>query len=82
MSLLKTPAVWHQVSGKAVSIPGKALSGVISYLKEFLPGKKFLQLRELHGLVVEDLRSQSGQRNPRLIEVLPELKDMAGLNVS
>ena len=63
-------------------MPGKALSGVISHLKGLLPSDQFLQLEEVHGLVVEDLRSQSGQQNPKLAELLPKVKAVAGLGES
>lgn len=67
------------MSSKAVSVPGKALSGVISYLKDLLPPDQFLQLNDMHGLVVEDLRSQNGQQNSGLADLLLRVKAIAGL---
>lgn len=68
-----------QAAGKAISIPGKALAGVIDQLKGALPSEQFSQLAEMHKLVVNDLRSQDNEQNPRLLVLMPSLKAMTGV---
>lgn len=62
-----------------MSIPGKALAGVIDRLREELPADAFQQLSEFHALVVQSLRSQSGEQRDRLAELLPAIRSIAGV---
>ena len=70
----------QQVSSKAMSIPGKALAGVIHLLEDHLPKASFAELSEFHRLVVEDLRSQGNQGDSRLAALLPGIKRMVGIS--
>lgn len=70
----------QQVASKAVSVPGKALAGVIGQLEATLPPDQYSDLAEMHKLVVDDLRSQSSEQNPRLQLLLPKVKAIAGLS--
>ena len=74
-------AMWWQVHGKATSIPGKALAGVIALLEPDLPAKQFQQLDEFHSMVVERLRLQDsqGQEDPKIAELALAVKTIAGL---
>lgn len=62
-----------------LSVPGKALGGVIAHLKGALPAEHVAHLSDFHKLVVEGLKSQGNHQNPRLLQLLPELKSMAGI---
>jgi len=68
------------VHGKATSIPGKALAGVISLLKADLPAERFKQLNDFHSMVVDRLRLQnSEEQDPSLGKLLLAVKAMAGI---
>ena len=73
-------AMRRQVHGKATSIPGKALAGVIALLKSDLPAEQFQQLNEFHSMVVERLRQQnSEEQDPKLAQLALAVKGIAGL---
>lgn len=70
----------QQVCSKAMSIPGKALAGVINILEDELPQPSFAQLSKFHKLVVEDLRTQSQQGSKELAAMLPGIRNLADLD--
>lgn len=81
-NLVKVEEMWLccvQLQGQALSIPGKALAGVIELLKADLEPEAFQKLSEFHSLVVESLRSGGSTANPKLAELLPVVKGIAGV---
>ena len=68
-----------QLHGRAMSVPGKALSGVIGVLQSELPPGPFQELAQFHSLVVESLRSHSPENAPKLAALLPKIKGMTGV---
>lgn len=50
-----------QVHGKAVSVPGRALAGIITHLKASLEPDSFDLLQSYHQLVVNHLRAMSAE---------------------
>ena len=71
-----------QLHGRAMSVPGKALSGVIGLLQSELPPGPFQELAQFHSLVVESLRSNSPENAPRLAALLLKIKGIAGVGAS
>jgi hypothetical protein len=70
------------VHGKATSIPGKALAGVIALLRRDLPAEHFEQLMEFHSMVVDRLRLQHvEEQNLALVQRLLAIKKIAGIGV-
>ena len=52
-----------QVYGRAVSVPGKAIAGVLSNMKEDVKEESYLRLDEFHKLVVASLKTRPGGVN-------------------
>ena len=71
-----------QLHGRAMSVPGKALSGVIGLLQSELPPGPFQELGQFHSLVVDSLRSHSPEPAPKLAALLPKIKGVAGVGGS
>ena len=64
-----------QVNGRATSIPGKALAGVITHLKASLQPEDAKLLSDFHELVVQSLRSESNSlSNDKLVALIPSIR--------
>lgn len=65
-----------QVHGKAVSVPGRALAGIITHLKASLEPDSFGLLQSYHQLVVDHLRAMSAETSsePELSTMQEQLK--------
>ena len=77
-----------QVHGKAVSVPGRALAGIITHLKASLEPDSFDLLQSYHQLVVNHLRAMSaetssdsevGTMQEQLAAKLQSVKSMVGV---
>ena len=77
-----------QVHGKAVTVPGRALAGIITNLKDSLDPEASELLQSYHQLVVNFLRSLSSDTSlspkahalqEKLAAKLPVLKSVVGL---
>lgn len=80
-----------QVHGKAVSVPGRALAGIITHLKASLQPDSFELLQSYHQLVVNQLRAMSaetssesdlGTMQEQLAAKLHSVKSMVGVGGS
>ena len=70
-----------QVNGRATSIPGKALAGVITHLKASLQPEDANLLSDFHELVVQSLRSESNSlSNDKLIALIPSIRTISGVS--
>ena len=74
--------------GKAVSVPGRALAGIIAHLKASLEPDSFDRLQSYHQLVVNHLRAMSAETSSepelstmqeQLTAKLPSIKAMVGV---
>lgn len=77
-----------QVNGKAVSVPGRALAGIITHLKASLEPDSYDLLQSYHQLVVSHLRALStdtssaqelDEMQEQLAAKLQSVKHMAGV---
>ncbi|KAA6426767.1 MAG: hypothetical protein FRX49_03092 [Trebouxia sp. A1-2] len=69
---LVVPILVMQVHGKAVTVPGRALAGVISSLKGSLEPKDFDLLQSYHQTVVSHLRAISDGSSSTEVDVIQE----------
>lgn len=77
-----------QVRGKAITVPGRALAGIIAGLRTSLESDSFELLQSYHQLVVNHLRAMSaetpsepelGVMQEQLATKLQAIKSMAGV---
>ncbi len=77
-----------QVHGKAVTVPGRSLAGIISSLKDSMEPDSFDLLQSYHQMVVNHLRAMSTESNSsaevktmqdQLANKLGSLKGLAGI---
>lgn len=78
-----------QAHGKAVSVPGRALAGIITHLKASLDPESYDLLQSYHQLVVSHLRALStdtssaqelDEMQEQLAAKLQGVKSMAGVD--
>jgi hypothetical protein len=70
---LLVPMVVGKMHGRAVSLPGRALSAAVEKLKEDLPADQHALLVKFHGAVVELLKGGEGG-DTGVVEMLGEVK--------
>ncbi|KAL3152351.1 hypothetical protein ABBQ32_001414 [Trebouxia sp. C0010 RCD-2024] len=85
---LVVPLLVMQVRGKAITVPGRALAGIIAGLRTSLESDSFELLQSYHQLVVNHLRAMSaetpsepelGVMQEQLATKLQAIKSMAGV---
>lgn len=85
---LVVPLLVMQVHGKAITVPGRALAGIIADLKTSLESDSFELLQSYHQLVVNHLRAMSAETSSepelefmqeQLAAKLQAVKSMAGV---